>query len=658
MVVKGGCPHDCPDTCAWEVTVEEGRAVKLLGARDHPYTRGGLCAKVNHYLDRVYSPDRVLHPLRRVGAKGEGRFERVSWEEALAGIASRFRALLSAEGGEAILPYSYAGNMGLIQYAGLDRRFFARLGASRLARTICGDSANAGVAAALGTTTGLLPEDVPHARLIVLWGTNTLVTNLHLWPLVRRARAAGATLVVIDPVRTRTAQEADWHVQPLPGTDAALALGMMHAIVADGLQDQAYLDQHCNGWPELRERIAEYPPERAAALTGLPADDIVRLAHAYATTRPALIRTLVGPEKHAGGATSFRTIACLPALVGAWRERGGGLLHWTRSLFAEAIETRAVAGRSPRTRVINMVQIGRALTDETLAPPIRALFVYNSNPAVIAPNSNLVRRGLAREDLFTVVHDLFVTDTARYADYVLPAASFIEQLDLLFPWGQTYVTLNRPAIPPRGESLCNTELFRRLAGAMGWGEEPEFRQTDEELVRLALRSEHPYLRGISFERLWEEGWAPLALPEERLPFAEGGFPTPSGRCELFRDPEPQHSSPEPDGFPLVLVSAKTALHFLNSSYSHLPRHLAAEGELAVWLDPADATPRGIPDGARVRLHNGRGSLELVARVGEGVRQGVVAVPHGRSANVLTSDGLADRGGGGDFYGTRVEVELA
>ena len=345
MVVKGGCPHDCPDTCAWEVTVEEGRAVKLLGARDHPYTRGGLCAKVNHYLDRVYSPDRVLHPLRRVGAKGEGRFERVSWEEALADIASRFRDLLAAEGGEAILPYSYAGNMGLIQYAGLDRRFFARLGASRLARTICGDSANAGVSAALGTTTGLLPEDLPHARFIVLWGTNTLVTNLHLWPLIRRARAAGATLVVIDPVRTRTAQEADWHVQPLPGTDAALALGMMHAIVAAGLQDQAYLDEHCNGWLELRERIAEYPPERAAALTGLPADDIVRLAHTYATTRPALIRTLVGPEKHAGGATSFRTIACLPALVGAWRERGGGLLHWTRSLFAEAIETRAVAGR-------------------------------------------------------------------------------------------------------------------------------------------------------------------------------------------------------------------------------------------------------------------------------------------------------------------------
>src|SRR2546423_1548265 len=315
MVIKGGCPHDCPDTCAWEVTVEEGRAVKLAGAADHPFTRGGLCAKVNHYLDRVYSPDRVLHPLRRTGVKGEARFERVSWDEALAGIAERLQAIVAEDGGEAVLPYSYAGNMGLIQYAGMDRRFFARLGASRLARTICGDTANAGVAAALGTTTGVLPEEAEHARFIVLWGTNTVVTNLHLWPYVRRAREAGATLVVIDPLKTRTAREADWHVRPLPGTDAALALGMMHVIAAEGLHDQGYLDAYCGGCPELRARLADYPPERAAALTGLTADEIVRLARAYATTRPALIRTVVGPEKHPYGATSVRTIPCLPAVV-------------------------------------------------------------------------------------------------------------------------------------------------------------------------------------------------------------------------------------------------------------------------------------------------------------------------------------------------------
>jgi anaerobic selenocysteine-containing dehydrogenase len=662
--IRGGCAHDCPDTCAWEVTVEDGRAVKLAGAAEHPYTAGALCAKVNNYLDRVYSPDRVLHPLRRRGPKGEGRFERVSWDEALRDIAARLDEIAAADGAEAILPYSYAGNMGLVQYASLDRRFFARLGASRLGRTICGDTANAGVRSALGTTTGCLPEDVEHARFIVLWGTNTLVTNLHLWPFVRRAREAGATVVVVDPLRTRTAREADWHVSPLPGSDAALALGMMHVIAAEGLQDQRYLDAHCSGWSELRARLADYPPARAAELTGVPADEIVRLARAYATTRPALIRTMVGPEKHATGATSFRTIACLPAVVGAWRERGGGLLHWTRSLFAEAMDTRELSGRSPRTRTINMVQIGRALTDASMEPPIRGLFVYNSNPASIAPNSNLVRAGLAREDLFTVVHDLFVTDTARYADYVLPATSFVEHLDVLFPWGQTYLTLNRPAIAPLGESVCNTDLFRRLAGAMGWGDEPAFQATDEELVRAALASDHPSMAGITYERLEEDGWAPLRLSAERhAPFAEGGFPTPSGRCELFADPEPRYEPPPAsNGHPLVMVSAKTGLHSLNSSYAHLPRHRRAEGPQVVEMDPADAGPRGIADGDRVRVHNERGELVLAARVADSVRPGVVAVAHGRwrslsggAANDLTSDGLSDRGGGADFYGTRVEV---
>jgi anaerobic selenocysteine-containing dehydrogenase len=663
VIVRGGCAHDCPDTCAWEVTIEDGKAVKLAGAADHPYTHGGLCGKVNYYLDRVYSPDRILYPLRRSGAKGEGRFERVSWGEALSDIAGRFHEIIAQDGGEAVLPYSYAGNMGLIQYAALDRRFFARLGASRLARTICGDTANAGVVTALGTSTGCLPEDIEHSRFIVLWGTNTVVTNLHLWPYIRRARAAGATVVAIDPIRTRTAREADWHVQPLPGTDAALALGMMHVIVAEGLHDQSYLDSHCNGWPELRDRLADYPPARAAKLAGVPADDIVRLARAYATTRPAMIRTLVGPEKHANGGRNIRTIACLPAVVGAWRELGGGLLHWTRSLFSEAMDTRAVAARSRRTRTINMIQIGRALTDPALEPPIRALVVYDSNPASIAPNSNLVRKGLAREDLFTVVHDLFITDTARYADYLLPATSFIEHLDLLFPWGQTYVTLNQPAIAPLGEAVCNTELFRQLAAAMGWGDEPAFQPSDEELIRMALNTDHPYLDGITYERLAEDGWAPLRLPaSRRTPFASGGFPTPSGRCELFAEPAPDYVPPPADTHPLVMISAKTGLHFLNSSYSNLPRHLRAEGAPEVQIHGSDAEERGVADGDRVRVHNDRGELLLTARVGDGVRPGVVAVAHGwwrsltgSSANDVTSDGLADLAGGGDFFGTRVEV---
>ncbi|HKA48954.1 MAG TPA: molybdopterin-dependent oxidoreductase [Candidatus Dormibacteraeota bacterium] len=663
MIVRGGCAHDCPDTCAWQVTVQAGKAVKLSGVTDHPYTHGGLCAKVNHYLDRVYSPDRVLHPLRRCGAKGEGRFERVSWAEALGDIAARFHQIIASEGGEAVLPYSFAGNMGLIQYATMDRRFFARLGASRLARTICGDTANAGVVTALGTSTACLPEDIEHARFIVLWGTNTVVTNLHLWPYIRRAREAGATVVAIDPIKTRTTQQADWHVQPLPGTDAALALGMMHVIVSEGLHDQRYLDEYCNGWPDLRARLASYSPARAAELSGVPAAEIVRLARAYATTRPAMIRTLVGPEKQANGGRNFRTIACLPAVVGAWRELGGGMVHWTRSLFSEAMDTRAVAGPSPRTRTINMIQLGRALTDQGLDPPIRALVVYDSNPASIAPNSNLVRAGLSREDLFTVVHDLFVTDTARYADYVLPATSFIEHLDLLFPWGHTYVTLNQPAIAPLGEAVCNTDLFRRLAAAMGWGDEPAFQPSDEELIRTALRTDHPYMEGITYERLLEDGWAELRLPDSRrTPFASGGFPTPSGRCELFTEPAPQHVPPAADTYPLIMISAKTGLHFLNSSYSNLPWHLRAEGSPEVQIDPADARRRGIGDGDQVRVHNERGELRLTARVGDGVRPGVVAVAHGwwrslagGSANDLTSDGLSDLGGGADFFGTRVEV---
>jgi anaerobic selenocysteine-containing dehydrogenase len=652
VVVRGGCAHDCPDTCAWLVTVEDGRAVSLHGDPEHPYTRGALCAKVNRYLDRVYHPDRILHPLRRAGAKGEGRFERVSWEEALLDIADRLRAITGRFGGEAVLPFSYAGNMGLVQYSGMDRRFFARLGASRLGRTICGDTANAGVEAVLGTSSGMLPQDIVHSRYIVLWGTNTVVTNVHLWPLIRQARAAGARLVVIDPVRTRTAEEADWHLAPLPGTDGALALGMINLIVAEGRQDQEWLDRHSEGFERLREAAGEWTPERVAAVTGLPAGDVIRLAREYASTRPACIRTLVGAEKQVNGGASFRAIAALPAVTGAWRELGGGLLHWTRSFFVDAFNVRAVARPDfarTRTRAINMIQVGRALTDPTLDPPIKALFVYNSNPASIAPNRRLVLEGLARNDLFTVVSELLVTDTARYADYVLPATSFLEHWDLLFPWGHTHAVLNRPAIEPLGEAVSNGELFRRLGAAMGFTE-PELLESDEAMVRAALPD------GM-WERLLEEGSVPLELPAGPR-FAAGGFPTESGRCRLGEAGD--WSAPgEADGLPLVLVSAKYALHFLNSSYAGVPRHLAAEGEARVSISAEDAAARGIADGESVRVRSAQGSLELRARVGGGVRPGVVAIPHGywgASANDLTTDELADMAGGGAFFGTHVEVE--
>jgi anaerobic selenocysteine-containing dehydrogenase len=682
-IVRGACPHDCPDTCAWQVTVENGVAIKLVGDPYHPFTSGGLCAKVNHYLDRVYSPDRLLYPLRRIGPKGSGTFERVSWDEALDDIISHWRGIIAGDGPTAIMPYSYMGTQGLIQGGALDGRFFARLGATRLIRAICGSAGGSGEAATIGDATPMLPEDVIHSRLIILWGTNTVVTNLHLWPFIRQAQENGATVVVIDPLKTRTAAAADWHIRPLPGTDAALALGMMHIIVAEQLYDADYVAQHTLGFDQLCARLADYPPERVAVLTGLQAEEIVRLARAYATTRPAAIRLLVGMEHHAHGAMAFRTIACLPALVGAWRERGGGLLHFTAGLHFAALNGAALwmpELEDPTIRSINMVQLGQALTDPSLTPPIRALMVYNSNPAAIAPNQQLVLKGLRREDLFTVVHEQFLTDTARHADYVLPATTQVEHLDLMWSWGHAFLTLNQRAIAPRGEAVANTELFRRLAARMGF-QEPYFYTSDEDLVRTALASDHPYLEGITFERLLQDGWARLKLPEDWRPFAEGGFPTPSGKCEFYAegllaqgiDPlpiyTPARESPAGDPalatrYPLSLITAKSALHFLNSSYANLPRHLKAEGEPLLDMHPDDAAARGIRDGDQVRVYNDRGSVEVRVRIGDRVRPGLVAMPSGwwashspggASANTLTADGLSDLGGGGDFHDTLVEV---
>jgi anaerobic selenocysteine-containing dehydrogenase len=682
-IVRGACPHDCPDTCAWQVSVENGIALKLVGDSEHPFTQGGLCAKVNHYLDRVYSPERVLYPMHRVGPKGTGAFERVSWDTALDDIAARFQQIIASDGPTAILPYSYMGTQGFIQNGVMDRRFFARLGATRLEREICGSTGGSGVQMTNGNDQGMLPVDVIHSRFIILWGTNTVVTNLHLWPFIRQAQANGATVVVIDPLKTRTAAAADWHIRPLPGTDAALALGMMHVIVAEGLYDTDYVERHTIGFDQLRERLADYPPARAAELTGLAADEIVRLARAYATTQPATIGTLIGLEHHANGAMIFRTITCLPALIGAYRNRGGGKIggpyyfHW-QAINAEALFSTVPADAGIRS--INMVQLGRALNDQALAPPIRALMVYNSNPAAIAPSQQLVLQGLRREDLFTVVHEQFLTDTVSYADYVLPATTQVEHFDLMWSWGHTNIALNQPAIAPVGEAVPNSEFFRRLAARMGF-DEPAFRESDETMIRAALDSNHPYLQGITFERLAHDGWAPLSIPEDWQPFAEGGFPTPSGKCEFYAegliaqgiDPLPTYSpareSPAGDPalaarYPLALMTAKSALHFLNSSYANLPRHLNAEREPLLDMHPDDGATRGITNGDLVRVYNDRGSVELRVRIGDRVRPGLVAMPSGwwasrspggASANTLTADGLSDAGGGGDFHDTLVEV---
>jgi anaerobic selenocysteine-containing dehydrogenase len=675
QVVRGACGHDCPDTCAWTVDVRDGTAVALSGDPAHPFTRGTLCAKVNHYLERVYHPDRVLHPLKRVGAKGEGRFERVSWEAALSDIASRWQAIAAESGAEAILPHSSAGTQGLIQTSSIDQRLFGSMGCSGLDRKICGAVAAAGLSSTIGTGTGIDPEDVVHSRYIVLWGTNTIVTNLHFWPLVHDAQRRGAKVVVVDPIRTRTAESADWHVQLKPGTDGALALAMMHVIVRDGLVDRDYVSQHAVGYDALVERVRHYAPDRVSDVVGLPAADIERFAREYATTVPSLLRPLIGPEHHRNGAMQFRTLACLPVLIGAWKHRGGGLARSTHMLQFAALAMDRVAMpevEKPGVRVLNMRDIGRDLCNRELQPRVRSLIVYAANPMVSMPNQQRIREGLLRDDLFTIVHDLFVTETARYADYLLPATSQIEHLDLSPAWGHLYLALNQPAIPPRGESVSNTELFRRLAAALG-RTEPYLFESDESMLRAALSSGHPWLDGITYERLCEEGYVRLNRPDDWRPFADGGFPTRSGKAELYsealaaagHDPLPSPGDIA-TGEGLQLISGKQ-LHFLNSGYNNMDRHRRRAGALFVEIHAEDARSRGVATGDTVVVRNARGEVRAECRVSDRVRPGVVWMPFGGltdadgqrlSINVLTAEEPTDWGGGSGLYDAFVEIEPA
>ncbi len=652
--------------------VRDGTAQRLSGDPAHPFTRGTLCAKVNHYLERVYHPERVLHPLKRVGAKGEGRFVRVGWDEALADIASRWHAIIAECGAEAVLPYSSAGTQGLIQTASLDRRLFGSMGCTDLERKICGGVAAAGMSATIGCGTGIDPEDVVHSRFIVLWGTNTIVTNLHFWPLVREAQRRGAKVVVVDPVKTRTAEAADWHLQIKPASDAALALAMMHVMVRDGLVDHEYVSRHAIGYDALAERARQYSPAAVASVVGLPPEEIERFAREYATTQQSLLRPLIGVEHHRNGAMQFRALACLPVLSGAWKHRGGGLARSTHAIqFAVLDMDRVLMPEvyKPGVRVLNMRDLGGDLCHRELDPPIRALVVYGSNPLVSMPDQDRTRAGLLRDDLFTVVHELFVTETARYADYVLPATSQIEHLDLSPAWGHLYLALNRPAIAPRGESVANTELFRRLAGALGRSE-PWLFESDESMLRAALASGHPWLDGITYERLWEQGYARLQCPDDWRPFANGGFATRSGKAELYSDPlQEQGHDPLPwpgeirAGDGLQLITGK-ALHFLNSGYSNMERHRRRAGDLFIEIHPDDARTRLVTAGDRVRVWNERGEVHAVCAVSDRVRPGVAWMPFGgfadadgarRSVNVLTAVEPTDWGGGSGFYDAFVEV---
>jgi len=670
-LIKGACPHDCPDTCALDVHVRNGVALKVTGSNAHAPTAGVLCTKVARYTERTYHPNRLLHPLRRVGRKGEGRFERISWDEAVQSIANRL-APIAADDPEQILPYSYAGTMGLVQGESMAQRFFHRLGASLLDRTICASAGTAGHKITLGSRIGMDMELADEAKLIVFWGSNAITSSVHFWARAQQAKRRGATLVAIDPYRSLTAEKCHIHVALLPGTDAALALGLMHVLIRDDLIDHDYVGRHTLGFEELRGRAAAYPPERVAAICGITAGEIESLARLYGTTRPSLIRANYGLQRARGGGMGMRNITCLPALVGAFRDAAGGVLLSTGGNFAvdEAALSRPDLLGERRPRTINMSTIGHALLDERA--PIRAVIVYNSNPVAVAPDSTRVARGFAREDLFTVVLEHFQTDTADYADIVLPATTQLEHLDVIKPYGHYYMVANNPAIQPLGEAKPNTEIFRLLSRAMGFSEAC-FGDSDEVIAQAAVA------RDWDFAGVREDGWKRIGPPKGTARFANGGFDTPSGKVEFLSasalslglDSLPDYIAPHEDTrselarrYPLAMISPP-ARNFLNSSFVNVESLRASEGEPWLDLHPEDAMPRGIADGNYVRVFNERGSLELRARVTDRARRGVVVAlsvwwkklaRDGKNANELTSsDTLTDMGRAPIFYDCLVEV---
>jgi anaerobic selenocysteine-containing dehydrogenase len=705
-VVHAVCSHDCPDSCGVLVTVETatGRAVKVQGDPAHPVTRGFLCGKVAKYLDRVYSPDRLLYPMRRKPGVKKGPvapgheaevFERISWDEALELIAGRLTRIAAEFGPESVLPYSYAGTIGQLGYGSMDRRFFHRLGASQLDRTICATAGGKALLSVYGIKLGTTPQDFAHAGLVIAWGANIHGNNIHLWPFIEEARRAGAKLIVIDPYRTRTAALADEHLAINPGTDTALALAMMHVILREGLEDQEYIAEATHGFEELRAHALkpEHSPEAAAAVTGIAAETIERLARAYAnsvraTGRPAVIRLNYGIQRSENGGTAARAVCMLPLLTGAWRHRGGGLQLSTSGSFpfnSDALQMPELMLASPLgrpARVVNMSELGHALT--TLGdrredgPPVKALFVYNSNPAAVAPNQNAVLRGMRREDLFTVVHEQFFTDTADYADVLLPAPTFLETKDVQGAYGHLFVQISEQAIAPLGEARSNVVLFGGLGRRMGFAEDC-FGDTADDLIDQALDTKHPWFAGIDRERLEREGHIALKLPADAegrvLPFSTAAwFRTPSGRGELTPVPvfrAPTESRAHAGEFPLEFLPRK-ADNYMNTTFANHPGHQRMESKTAGVLEMHgdDATARGVATGDEVEVFNARGQMRLKALVDGKVRPGVVAARldwsklggdlsgAGANVNVLTSERLTDIGGGATFYSTLVEVRKA
>jgi anaerobic selenocysteine-containing dehydrogenase len=681
--IRGACPLDCPDTCSWIVTVKNGKAVALRGDPTHPYTRGSLCNKVVNYPAYARSSDRLLYPMRRTGPKGSGEFTRISWDQALERIAAELGEVIAKHGAEAIWPYVGSGNMGLIQgIYGAGERLWNVLGTSRGLYTLCTIAGGFGTGYTLGDNrVGMDPKTFRFSKLVVLWGANVLSTHPHLWRPILEAHKNGASIVSIDPIQTRTAAASDWHLAPMPGTDAALALGLLHVVLLEGKEDRQFIGERTIGWEAFRERILDFPPSRAAAITGLPVESIVELGKRLAETRPTGIRIGIGLQRHGGGGMAVRTITCIPGVTGDWRHPGGGVFYDTRGFFGVNWAALCRDDLRPReTRALDAKRLGEELL-ETDDPPVKALFVYAANPAASAPHQTKVLRGLARNDLFTVVAEHFMTDTARYADIVLPATMAIEHRDLLIAYGHLYLAWNEPAVSPPGECLAATEMFRRLARAMGL-DTPALYDSDETIARQLLESGHPSLAGITFEELKARGWMRLNYPDPFVPFADA-FPTESGKLEFVSDRmaqsgmdpvagyTPSHETSQHDTklvreCPLTLI-APANHYFLNSIFANVPRQQRRSGEATLLIHPDDATPRQIAAGDRVRVANARGAFFAVANVSDSVRPGVVASTKGRwpgfskagaTINATVDDRDSDMGRGAVFHDNRVRVEKA
>ena len=664
----GACHHDCPDTCAWEVTVVDGVATKLKGSAEHPVTAGTLCPKVNRFLDRVYHPDRLRTPLRRTGPKGSGEFEAISWNEAIDAISHQFRARIDAGRASSIAQFSFAGTQGLVQMGVMFDRLFDLINATDIHREICGVTSWQGSADVLGRPFGIDPESMHQAKTIVLWGTNTRITNRHLWPTIEHARAKGAHIIVVDPVRTETARAADTFIQVRPGSDVALVLGMLHVIDRDGLTDPEWISSRTVGWEELRTSAGPWTPQRAAGVCGVPAEQIEWLAHRMATARPTAVRVLVGPEHREVGRDILRAVTILPAVLGLFNEPGGGL---ARSVQGWQFTALNLPLRPHKRPAFNMARLGEVLVNPRESDPeIDLLFVHNSNPASVIPDQNRVIEGLSREDLFTVVVDQFMTDTAQYADIVLPATSQVEHLDLSYSWGHFYLALNQPAINPVGESLPNSEIARRLASALGL-DDALLQKSDEDVIRQLLTSDHPFLEGITYEGLAENGWARLNVSRELRPHVDNVPDVPVramrlGSLDFKRGSETRAGNPDLAAkYPLELMSRKQNPKFLNANYGGFPNHYASSGGPTLEMDASDAAARGITAGDLVRVHNDRGSLTLPAQISEDLQPGLVSMPfgywnrntaEGRAVNALTNPSLpADDRGSAFFHETLVEV---